>query len=62
MLQPEPTDQSVLTTLFHHNTWANLKLLDFCEALSEEQLNTSAIGAYGSVRATLLHLVRAETR
>ena len=31
---------SVLTRLFHHNTWANLKLLDFCEGLSDEQLAT----------------------
>ena len=31
MLQTEQADNSVLTTLFHHNTWANLKLLDFCE-------------------------------
>src|SRR5438132_106698 len=60
MLQPEQADNSVLTTLFHHNTWANLKLLDFCEALSDEQLDTSATGTYGSVRDTLHHIVGAE--
>ena len=60
MLQPEPADHSVLTTLFQHNTWANLKLLDFCEALSDEQLATAGIGTYGSIRATLPHLVGAE--
>ena len=26
-------DTSVLTKLFQHNTWANLKLLNFCESL-----------------------------
>ena len=60
MPQPEQADNSVLTTLFQHNTWANLKLLDFCEALNEEQLDTSATGTYGSVRDTLLHIVGAE--
>src|SRR5438309_9897088 len=60
MLQSEQVDNSVLTTLFHHNTWANLKLLDFCEALSEEQLDASATGTYGSIRDTLVHLIRAE--
>jgi uncharacterized damage-inducible protein DinB len=60
MRQPEQTDNSVLTTLFHHNTWANLKLLDFCEALSDEQLAASAPGTYGSIRDTLLHIARGE--
>ena len=60
MLQTEQADNSVLTTLFHHNTWANLKLLDFCEALSDEQLDTSATGTYGSIRDTLHHMVGAE--
>ena len=60
MLQPEQADHSVVTKLFHHNTWANLKLLDFCEALSDEQLDTSAIGTYGSIRDTLRHIVGAE--
>ena len=60
MLQTEQADNGVLTTLFHHNTWANLKLLDFCEALGDEQLDTSATGTYGSVRDTLHHIVGAE--
>lgn len=51
---------SVLTTFFAHNTWANLKLLDFCEHLSADQLDTTAIGGYGSLRATLVHILGAE--
>ena len=35
MLENERGDTSVLSTLFAHNTWANLKMLDFCEKLSE---------------------------
>ena len=54
-------DTSVLRVLFYHNTWANLKLLDFCEALSEEQLDTAAIGGFGSIRKTLMHIVSGET-
>ncbi len=38
MLANERGDTSVLTSLFGHNAWANLKLLDFCEGLSDEQL------------------------
>ena len=53
-------DTSVLTTLFGHNLWANLKLLDFCERLSDEQLDTSAIGGLGSIRDTLKHTIGAE--
>ncbi len=53
-----PTD--TLTTLFHHNRWANLRLLERCAALSDEQLDASIAGAYGSIRATLQHIVTAE--
>jgi uncharacterized damage-inducible protein DinB len=60
MPQTEQADNSVLTVLFHHNSWANLKLLDFCENLSDEQLDASATGTYGSIRDTLNHMVRAE--
>jgi uncharacterized damage-inducible protein DinB len=60
MQENEPGDTSVLTTLFAHNVWANLKLLDFCEHLSDEQLDATAIGCFGSIRDTLLHIVGAE--
>ena len=54
------SDTSVLTKLFNHNTWANLKLLDFCEALNDEQLDTTAVGCFGSIRNTLLHITNGE--
>jgi uncharacterized damage-inducible protein DinB len=53
-------DGSVLTTLFAHNLWANMKLLEFCERLSDEQLDATAIGCFGSIRDTLQHIVGAE--
>lgn len=56
----ELTDISVLSRLFRHNTWANLKLLDFCAGLSDEELNATAVGTFGSIRDTLVHFVDAE--
>ena len=53
-------DTSVLTKLFAHNTWANLKLLDFCEHLSDAQLDATGIGCFGSIRNTLWHIVGGE--
>ena len=53
-------DTSVLSTLFAHNTWANLKLLDFCAGLSDAQLDSTAIGGFGSIRDTLQHIINAE--
>ena len=60
MPENERGDTSVLTTLFAHNAWANLKLLDFCEHLSDAQLDATAIGCFGSIRDTLHHIVGAE--
>jgi uncharacterized damage-inducible protein DinB len=60
MQENQRGDTSVLTTLFGHNAWANLELLDFCEHLSDAQLDATAIGGFGSIRDTLLHIVGAE--
>jgi uncharacterized damage-inducible protein DinB len=54
----QPTD--TLTTLFSHNLWANLRLLEHCAALPDEQLNATIAGAFGSIRDTLQHIVIAE--
>jgi uncharacterized damage-inducible protein DinB len=45
---------------YKHNLWANLRLLDACATLTDEQLDASTPGTYGCIRATLLHLFRAE--
>ena len=58
--QPEEAGISVLVALFRHNAWANGKLLDFCEGLSDEQLDTTAVGTYGTIRDTLVHIVYGE--
>ncbi len=49
-----------LTTLFQHNLWANLRLLEQCVALNREQLDVTLSGTYGSIHDTWQHLVTAE--
>ena len=49
-----------IDTLFRHNAWANARLFEVCTGLSEEQLNTSITGAFGSIRDTLQHIANAE--
>jgi uncharacterized damage-inducible protein DinB len=56
-LHPEPT----LLELIRYNNWANRQVIDACQKLSHDQLATSLPGAYGSVRDTLEHIIRAET-
>jgi uncharacterized damage-inducible protein DinB len=58
--QPEQPGHSVLAATFEYNAWANLKLLDFCAGLSDEQMGSSTVGGYGSIGETLGHLVYAE--
>jgi hypothetical protein len=33
-----------LTTIFEHNRWANLLLLERCAALTPDQLESTAVG------------------
>lgn len=49
-----------LVRLFRHNLWANRLLLAACRDLTPEQLATRVEGTYGSLGATLAHLVSAE--
>lgn len=53
----------LITELYEHNRWANLTLLDSCKDLEDEQLDAAdAVGFYGSIRETFLHLASAEGR
>ncbi|MBP7692633.1 MAG: DinB family protein [Anaerolineales bacterium] len=54
--QPEAT----LIEFIRYNLWANQQLLAACLNLSESQLTAAIPGAYGSVRDTVHHLLRAE--
>lgn len=52
--------KSPLADAFAHHIWATLRILDACEPLSPDQLGTSAVGTYGSILATLRHLVASD--
>jgi|SRR5579875_2191461 uncharacterized damage-inducible protein DinB len=49
-----------LADFYKHNLWANLRLLDACAQLSDEQLDAMMIGTFGSIRETLMHLFSSE--
>lgn len=51
-----------LLEFMRYNNWANQQVLSACQALSEDQLAAAASGAYGTIRATLQHIIRAESR
>ena len=53
-------EESPLVEIFRHNVWANLRLLDACENLSEEQFQATVPGTFGTIRDTLMHIVLAE--
>jgi len=55
----KPADITI-TTIFSHHLWANLRMLDRCRELTDEQLDASISGVYGSIRDTLVHIVKAE--
>lgn len=55
-IRPEPT----LIELIRYNNWANAQVLAACQKLTDEHLTTAAPGTYGSIIATLWHMVLAE--
>ena len=52
----------LLAEAFRYNKWANLHLLDVCAALTDEQLQLTAPGTYGTIASTFFHLLAAEQR
>ena len=42
---------------FRHNSWATLRLLEFCRDVDPSLLDASAPGTFGSVADTLAHIV-----
>lgn len=51
-----------LVEMFRHNAWANERLFEACEGLSDEQLDATVAGTFGSMRDTLMHIVGAQER
>ncbi len=50
----------ILLTATRHDCWANVQLIAFCSDLSPAQLAWTVPGTYGSIHATLQHIVGAE--
>jgi uncharacterized damage-inducible protein DinB len=55
-------DAGTIHLFFQYNLWANLNLFNACLSLTESQLSHTDRGTYGSIEATLTHLVRSEER
>lgn len=51
---------TLLDDAFAHHVWATLWLMDVCDALGPERLETSVPGTYGSILDTMRHIVGAD--
>lgn len=58
--RPLPAREHVLGKILGHHAWATLRLIDRCLELTPEQLELSTPGTYGSIHATLAHLVQGD--
>lgn len=56
------TATEMLRTMFDHHLWATGALIDHLEALPSERLDEAVPGTYGSMIATLTHLIDADNR
>ena len=56
----KPGSAEPLRAIMGHHVWATLGLLDHCRQLSPDQLELTAPGTFGTIHATLEHLVRAD--
>jgi uncharacterized damage-inducible protein DinB len=56
------TPNDVLRSMFEHHLWATGQLIDHLEDLPRERLGEAIAGTYGSMLATVIHLVDADTR
>lgn len=54
-------NKAEILMLFDYSAWANRRILDAAEGLSQEQFISPAGLDYGSLRGTLVHILSAET-
>ena len=54
------TDATLLRAT-RHNNWANQELLAFCAKMPPAQLEWTTAGVYGTIHATLQHILGAES-
>src|SRR5436190_19647234 len=57
---PYDAAMNVMLEFFRHNTMMNRRLLEACRALRSEQLGATAVGTYGTIGATLVHIANAQ--
>ena len=43
-----------------HNAWATIQILEFCRGLGEPTLNATVPGTYGTIIATMRHIIYCE--
>jgi uncharacterized damage-inducible protein DinB len=53
--------RTLIDDAFAHHTWATIRLIDACAALTLAQLETAVAGTYGSILGTLRHLVGSDS-
>jgi uncharacterized damage-inducible protein DinB len=54
-------NENFLVKLFEHNNWANMRIIEACSALTDDQLDAEPQSATsGTIRDTLLHLVSSQ--
>lgn len=51
------TMDELLLEAFRHNSWATSRLLEFCRALTPEQMKATPPGTYGTIIETFNHIV-----
>lgn len=45
-----------------HNAWATTQILEFCQGLNEDRLSAPVAGTYGTITATLRHIIYCERK
>jgi uncharacterized damage-inducible protein DinB len=56
------TPDDVVREMFEHHLWATEALIEHLDRLPTEQLDASVPGTYGSMIATLTHMIDADSR
>jgi uncharacterized damage-inducible protein DinB len=55
-----PSPERTLLEFIRYNNWANWQVLQACLELGDDPLDAAIPGAYGTIRETLGHILRAE--
>lgn len=53
-------EMDLLTTIFSHHMWSNLRMLEAVAQLTPEQQQATMPGAFGSIYVTMQHIVTSE--